>query len=143
MAASTAAVQGAVVAPARRHGSTRWPLYLLAAALTLFFILPIYLIAVAAVSPPADISGFPKALYPRHISLDTLVFFLTFPGVVPSMINSVAVALLTLVLSTAIGAPAAVADSGEADVLVGIRAEYIQASHPDGATTEGFDADTL
>jgi multiple sugar transport system ATP-binding protein len=40
-------------------------------------------------------------------------------------------------------APAAVADSGEADVLVGIRAEYIQASHPDGATTEGFDADTL
>src|SRR5438270_1393925 len=40
-------------------------------------------------------------------------------------------------------APAAVADSGEADVLVGIRAEYIQASHPAGATTEGFDADTL
>jgi multiple sugar transport system ATP-binding protein len=26
---------------------------------------------------------------------------------------------------------------------MGIRAEYIQASHPDGATTEGFDADTL
>jgi multiple sugar transport system permease protein len=106
MAASTAAVQGAVVAPARRRGSNRWPLYVLAAALTAFFILPIYLIAVAAVSPAADISSFPKALYPRHISLDTLVFFLTFPGVVPSMINSVVVALLTLVLSTLIGAPA-------------------------------------
>jgi multiple sugar transport system permease protein len=106
MAASTAAVQAAVLAPARRRGANRWPLYVLAGVLTAFFILPIYLIAVAAVSPPADISGFPKALYPRHISLDTLVFFLTFPGVVPSMINSVAVALLTLVLSTAIGAPA-------------------------------------
>ena len=106
MAASTVAAQAVVVAPARRRGSNRWPLYVLAGVLTAFFILPIYLIAVAAVSPPADISGFPKALYPRHISLDTLVFFLTFPGVVPSMINSVAVALLTLVLSTLIGAPA-------------------------------------
>jgi multiple sugar transport system permease protein len=102
MAASTEAVAGAV----RRHTANRWPLYVLAGLLTAFFILPIYLIAVAAISTPADISGFPKTLYPRHISLDTLVFFLTFPGVVPSMINSVAVALLTLVLSTAIGAPA-------------------------------------
>jgi multiple sugar transport system permease protein len=107
MAASSTAIQsGAVVAPARRHGSNRWPLYVLAGVLFAFFILPIYLIFVAAVSPPADISGFPKALYPRHISLETLVFFLTYPGVVASMINSVAVALLTLVLSTLIGAPA-------------------------------------
>jgi multiple sugar transport system permease protein len=106
MAASTAAVQSAVVAPARHRGSNRWPLYLLAGALTAFFILPIYLIAVAAVSPPAEISAFPKTLIPRQVSLDTLVSFLKFPGVVPSMINSVAVALLTLVLSTLIGAPA-------------------------------------
>jgi multiple sugar transport system permease protein len=106
MAASTATVRAGVAAPVRHRKSNRWPLYVLAGVLTAFFILPIYLIAVAAVSTPADISGFPKALYPRHLSLDTLVFFLTFPGVVPSMINSVAVALLTLVLSTAIGAPA-------------------------------------
>jgi multiple sugar transport system permease protein len=81
-------------------------LYVLAGAFTAFFILPIYLIAVAAISTPADISAFPKALFPRHLSLETLTFFLTFPGVVPSMVNSVAVALLTLVLSTALGAPA-------------------------------------
>jgi multiple sugar transport system ATP-binding protein len=43
----------------------------------------------------------------------------------------------------ALEAPAAIANSGEADVLVGIRAEYIQARHPDGTPTEGFDADTL
>jgi ABC-type glycerol-3-phosphate transport system permease component len=67
MAASSAVVQSAVAAPARRRGSNRWPLYVLAGLLTAFFILPIYLIAVAAISPAADISGFPKALYPRHI----------------------------------------------------------------------------
>jgi multiple sugar transport system ATP-binding protein len=40
-------------------------------------------------------------------------------------------------------APAAIANSGEADVLMGIRAEYIQASHLNGTTADGFDADTL
>jgi multiple sugar transport system permease protein len=105
MAASSAAVERLAVA-AGRHAPSRWPLYALAVLLTLFFILPIYLIAIAAISTPAEISAFPKALYPRQISLDTLLFFVTFPGVVPSMINSVAVALLTLVLSTVIGAPA-------------------------------------
>src|SRR2546429_9225783 len=99
MAASTAAVQGASVAQAHRRAPNRWPLYVLALALTAFFILPIYLIAIAAISTPAEISAFPKALYPRQISLDTLGFFLAYPGVVPSMINSVALALLALVLS--------------------------------------------
>lgn len=81
-------------------------MYALAGVLTAFFIVPIYLIAIAAISPAADISGFPKALYPQHVSLETLLFFLTFPGVVPSMVNSVVVALLTLAMSTLIGAPA-------------------------------------
>lgn len=40
-------------------------------------------------------------------------------------------------------APAAISNSGEADVLMGIRAEYILASHTNGATTDGFDGDTL
>jgi multiple sugar transport system ATP-binding protein len=40
-------------------------------------------------------------------------------------------------------APAVLANSGDVDVLMGIRAEYIQASHPNGAATDGFDADTL
>lgn len=106
MAASTAAVGQTASTAARHRSPTRWPLYGLAVVLTVFFLVPIYLIAVAAISPPAEISAFPKALYPRTVSLDTLAFFLGFQGVVPSMINSVVVALLTLVLSTAIGAPA-------------------------------------
>jgi multiple sugar transport system ATP-binding protein len=43
----------------------------------------------------------------------------------------------------ALQAPAAIANSGDADVLMGIRAEYIQATHTDSASTDGFDADTL
>jgi len=81
-------------------------MYIVAGALTALFVLPIYLIAIAAISPRTEISAFPKALYPRTISLDTLLFFLNFQGVVPSMVNSVVVALLTLVMSTALGAPA-------------------------------------
>src|SRR5438477_8510876 len=39
-------------------------------------------------------------------------------------------------------APAEIANSGEPDVLLGIRAEYIRASHPGGASAaEGFDAE--
>jgi multiple sugar transport system permease protein len=96
------------LAPAVRHRQrqTRWPSYLLAGLLTAFFLVPIYLIAVAALSTPAQISAFPKTFVPSPISLDTLIFFLSFRGVLPSVINSIVVALLTLVLSTAIGTPA-------------------------------------
>jgi len=50
-----------------------------ALVLTAFFLLPIYLIAIAAISTPAEISAFPRRLYPRQISLDTLLFFSLFP----------------------------------------------------------------
>jgi multiple sugar transport system ATP-binding protein len=43
----------------------------------------------------------------------------------------------------ALQVPAAVGNSGDAEVLMGIRAEYIQASHANGASANGFDADTL
>ena len=43
----------------------------------------------------------------------------------------------------ALRAPAAIANSGDADVLMGIRAEYIQASHANGQPRDGFDADAL
>jgi multiple sugar transport system ATP-binding protein len=43
----------------------------------------------------------------------------------------------------ALQAPLAIANSGDADVLMGIRAEYIQASHANGPTPDGFEADAL
>ena len=105
MAASTATLSSAPVVAHRRRRAHRWPLYLIALLITAFFVVPIYLIAVAAMSPPAEISAFPKSLIPRAISFDTLVYFLSFRGVLPSIVNSIVVALLTLGLSTLIGTP--------------------------------------
>jgi multiple sugar transport system permease protein len=105
MAASSATLSSAPVSARRRRGQTRWPLYAIAIILTAFFILPIYLIAVAAVSPPDEVSAFPKSLVPRSISFDTLAYFLSFRGVLPSIVNSIVVAVLTLVLTTVIGTP--------------------------------------
>jgi len=96
-----------IAAPAvRRSAPSRWPLYLLAGALTFFLLLPIYLITLAAFSPRAALFGFPKALLPTDISTETLAFFLGSRGVLPSIGNSVLVALITVALSLVIGAPA-------------------------------------
>jgi multiple sugar transport system ATP-binding protein len=43
----------------------------------------------------------------------------------------------------AIRAPAEVAHSGDSDVLLGIRAEYIQASHASSSADDGFNAQTV
>jgi multiple sugar transport system permease protein len=102
--ASAATVEAALV-PARRP-STRWPLYVLAALLTLFLLFPIYLITIAALSPRNAVFLFPKALFPTTLSLDTLLFFLNSRGVLTSAWNSVVVGAITLVLSLVIGTPA-------------------------------------
>jgi multiple sugar transport system permease protein len=88
------------------HRSNRWSLYLLAGVLTAFLVLPIYLIALAALSPRADAFQFPKSLLPTAFSTETLLFFLGSRGVLQSALNSVLVGALTLVLSMLIGAPA-------------------------------------
>src|SRR5207248_4009345 len=93
-------------AAARRRGPSRWPLYVLAGALTVFLLLPIYLITIAAFSPREALFGFPKSLLPTQISTDTLAFFLGSRGVLASAWTSVVVGLITLVLSLVIGAPA-------------------------------------
>ena len=104
---ATRATDIVVEAPAsRRRGPSRWPLYLLAALLTLFLLLPIYLITIAALSPRAAVNEFPKSLIPREFSLETLLFFLNSRGVIASAWNSVMVGLVTLILSLVIGTPA-------------------------------------
>lgn len=80
--------------------------YLLALAIALWILIPIYLIALAAFSPRQLVYGWPKPLLPTHISVETMRFFLNSYGVLASVRNSVAVALLTLALSLVIGAPA-------------------------------------
>jgi len=80
--------------------------YLLAILIALWILIPIYFITVAAFSPKDVIYSWPKSLLPQTISLETLLFFINAQYVLDSLWNSVKVALLTLVISLVIGAPA-------------------------------------
>jgi multiple sugar transport system permease protein len=94
------------VSVARPHRPSRWHLYVWAILITLFIVVPIYVIAVAAFTPRSVLNGFPKPLLPVAISTDTMQAFLASRGVGQSVINSVIVGVLTLVLSLVLGAPA-------------------------------------
>jgi multiple sugar transport system permease protein len=99
------AATSTAIAP-RRSQPARWHLYVAAIAISLFILIPIYLIAVAAFTPRAILNGFPKPLVPVVVSTDTMQAFLASRGVGQSVINSVLVGIMTLVLSTVLGAPA-------------------------------------
>ncbi len=91
---------------ATRRRPTRWHLYALAILISLFILIPIYLIAVAAFTPRVVLNGFPKPVLPVAFSFDTMQAFLSTRGVGQSVINSLVVGLMTLVMSTLLGAPA-------------------------------------
>ena len=102
----------ATAAPARRASLTRRTvidrvlLYGAAIFLAAWTLVPIYLIAVAAFSKSLSVYDFPKSFLPTQFSTDTMSFFVNSTGVLPSVKNSIIVALGTIVLSLAIGAPA-------------------------------------
>jgi multiple sugar transport system permease protein len=89
-----------------RYRLNRGLLYTLAILLTLFMILPIWLIAVMAFTPRDLVPAFPKSLWPAEFSTDTMRFFLNSTGVTRAFRNSIIVGLLTVVVSLIIGAPA-------------------------------------
>jgi multiple sugar transport system permease protein len=105
MSATTAELNNEI-AIARRKRPSRWHLYVSAVLISLFILIPIYLIAVAAFTPRAVLNGFPKPLLPVAVSTDTMQAFLNTRGVGQSVINSLIVGVMTLVLSTLLGAPA-------------------------------------
>jgi len=84
----------------------RLALYLLAGMLTIWILVPIYLITVSAFSTRQDIYNWPKDLFPNPVSFDTMQFFVNSHGVMDAARNSVIVGLMTLALSLLIGAPA-------------------------------------
>ncbi len=102
----------AAAAPARRASLTRRTiidrilLYGVAILLALWTLVPIYLIALAAFSKSTAVYDFPKSFLPTQFSTDTMSFFVNSTGVLSSVKNSIIVALGTIVLSLAIGAPA-------------------------------------
>ncbi|MBA2776964.1 MAG: carbohydrate ABC transporter permease [Chloroflexia bacterium] len=90
----------------RRHTLGRAGLYLLATVMALWVLAPIYLITITAFSPRDVVREYPKQVIPREFSVESMDFFVNSTGVLGSLWNSVLVALITLVLSTIIGAPA-------------------------------------
>lgn len=93
-------------ARARRRLLARAGLYVAATLLAAWVLLPVYLITITAFSPRKVILEYPKHFIPRQFSTESMSFFVTSTGVLSSLWNSVLVALVTLALSTVIGAPA-------------------------------------
>lgn len=96
----------------RRQRISRILTYSLAFLLVSWVLVPIWFIASMALTTPAEVRAYPKGVLPFiPFSFDTMRFFLNSEGIVPGIINSVTVALVTLVLSTIIAAPAGYAIS--------------------------------
>ena len=92
----------------QRRSARRRTILLQAAcvAVTLFMGLPIYLIALAALSSRESLNQFPLSLVPGDLSVETMRVFLSSTGVAGGFQNSIEVGLLSLVLSLALGVPA-------------------------------------
>jgi multiple sugar transport system permease protein len=75
-------------------------------AISLFMLVPVYLISLAALSTRDSLNQFPLSLLPDHLSVDTLAGFLGSTGIFPALGNSLLVGIGTLILSGVIGVPA-------------------------------------
>lgn len=91
------------VTDARKAGN--WLMIACIIVLCAWVLLPIYLLLVNALSAPNEVTSFPKNMIPSF-DFGSLSFFLNFQGVAKALWNSVLVALLTMILSIGIGAPA-------------------------------------
>ena len=91
----------------RRQRLRRALVYALGILLSLWVIIPIWFIASMALTTPAVVRSFPKGVLPFiPFSTETMEFFLSSRGILPGIVNSVIVAVITLILSTLIAAPA-------------------------------------
>ena len=77
-----------------------------AVLLALWVLVPFYLIFLSAFSRPDDVFVYPKPLLPSNLSTATMELFLQSTGVFASVINSVVVAVVTIILALLLGAPA-------------------------------------
>ena len=91
----------------RRQQRSRLFTYAVAIAIILWILLPIFFIGSMAFTTPETVRAYPKGVLPFiPFSLETMQFFLNSNGIIAGVVNSVIVAIITLVLSTLIAAPA-------------------------------------
>jgi multiple sugar transport system permease protein len=91
----------------RRQRLGRALTYLIGILISLWVLIPILFITSMALTTPAEVRSYPKSVLPFiPFSTETMKFFLNSKGVLPGLWNSVVVAVITLILSTLIAAPA-------------------------------------
>ncbi|MDR6508501.1 carbohydrate ABC transporter permease [Arthrobacter oryzae] len=93
-------------APLKRQQRNRILLQAGCIAISLFMLIPIYLISLAALSTRESLNEFPLSLLPTSISFETLNAFLGSTGIYGALGNSLIVGVGTLLLSALIGVPA-------------------------------------
>ena len=94
-----------VVTLAQRQRRTRILLITGASLACLWVALPIYFLLANALSTPEAVNSFPKKWVPG-VDLGSIRYLLDYDGVLKSLLNSLAVALLTMVGAISLGAPA-------------------------------------
>ncbi|MEZ4605944.1 MAG: carbohydrate ABC transporter permease [Deinococcales bacterium] len=96
----------------RRRALSRGLIYFIAIFISLWILVPLYFLGSMAFTDQASVRAYPKQVLPLiPFSLDTMSFFLKSHGILKGLLNSIIVAIITLVLSTLIAAPAGYAVS--------------------------------
>jgi len=95
----------------RQRQLRRASVYALAILIALWILIPIWLVGTMAFSTSEDVYGYPKQIAPLPFSTETMQFFVDQEGILDATWRSVLVAVITLVFSTAIAAPAGYAIS--------------------------------
>ncbi len=87
-------------------GSARRFLFVSAVIVICAWVLvPIYLLLVNTLSSPQEVTSFPNSFVPSF-DFGSIQFFVSFAGVAKALWNSILVAILTMAMSLALGAPA-------------------------------------
>ena len=84
----------------------RLGIYSAVAVISAWVLLPLVLIALAAFSPREALYAWPRRVVPERFTIETILFFVRSAGVLQSVLNSVFVAVLTILLAFLIAAPA-------------------------------------
>jgi multiple sugar transport system permease protein len=92
--------------PITRQKRNRFLLQAACIAVSLFMLIPIYLISLAALSTRDSLNQFPLSLLPTNLSVETLNAFLGSTGIFGALGNSLIVGLGTLLFAAIIGVPA-------------------------------------
>lgn len=95
----------AVLTLAQRQRRARRILIAGASLVSLWVALPIYFLVANALSTPEAVNAFPKNWIPQ-VDMGSIQYLLTYDGVLKSLLNSLTVALMTMVGAITLGAPA-------------------------------------